>query len=169
MDNTYQVRWEIAGDVQLARTFVRLGVVLQDFREPLRRIADELIYPEIKHQFAAEGDTIWPAYRSAAYAAFKRRIGKPKLVVTGALQRSLTTKRARGSVYRLTKELLEIGTQLQTPDGQWNLGLIHQKGAPRANIQARPMMRLRRSAQTKAVEIFTSWFRSEGRRITGSW
>jgi phage gpG-like protein len=166
MPDTFQLRWEIAGQVQLSRTFTRLAATLTDFRKPLRRMYKEVILPEIKEQFEAEGAPAWPEL-SPAYAARKarRHPGKPKLVVSGALMGSLTQKTARGAIFNLTKEQLEVGTDLTTPDGKWSLGRIHQEGAPRASVPARPMLRLRPEAQTRAVEIFAAWFYEEGRRL----
>ncbi len=166
MNDTYELRWEIAGQVQLSRTFTRLAAQLTDFRKPLRRMYEEVILPEIRAQFAAEGLPPWPKL-SDAYAARKAREhgAKPKLVVSGALMASLTDRGAPGAVFRLTREQLTVGTALATPDGKWSLGRIHQEGAPRANVPERPMLRLRPEAQTRAVEIFAHWFAEEGRRL----
>lgn len=166
MSDNYELRWEVAGAVQLSRTFTRLGAVLRDFRRPLRRLAREVIYPEIKHQFETEGNPAWPPL-SPGYARRKalKYPGRPKLVASGALRKSLVNRNATGSIYTLTKEYLEIGTSLKTPNKRWNLGLIHQLGAPRAKVPARPMLRLRPEAQTQAVVIFHEWFREQGRRL----
>ena len=163
---TYTISWEIAGEVQLSRTLTRLALDLHDFREPLKRVGKEVVYPEIKHQFDVEGDpTKWPAL-SPGYARWKARHypGVPMLTAKGGLRRSLTYKGAPGAIYDLTKEQLAIGTSLQTPGGKWNLGLIHQLGAPRAHIPARPMLKLRVAAQGRAVAIFSDWFVEMARR-----
>lgn len=165
MPNYFNLDWEVAGERQIARRFAHLAIAITNFRKPLARMARDVIYPEIKNQFGSEGDPDWSAL-SKRYAAWKQRHhpGKPKLVITGKLRASLTGRKATGSIYQLTKEQLVIGTSLKTPDGDWNLGRIHQEGAPRASIPARPMMRLRASAQTQAVQIFADWLYQEGRR-----
>lgn len=163
--STFNLNWEIAGEKQLARRFTHLALALTNFKKPLARLARDVIYPEIRHQFAGEGDPGWAAL-SARYKSWKQlhHPGQPKLVATGALKASLTNRKAPGAIYRLTKEELVIGTGLKTPDGKWNLGLLHQLGAENANVPARPMMRLRASAQTQAVMIFSQWLSDEGRR-----
>jgi phage gpG-like protein len=160
---SFDLNWTIAGERQLARRFTRLAMTLSNYARPLARMARDVIYPEIRHQFQAEGDPGWDPL-SAAYAAWKARKypGKPKLQATGALLASLTNRRAKHAIYTLTKDELIIGTSLRTPDGEWNLGLLHQLGAPKAKLPARPMMRLRESAQTRAVEIFARWLWEEG-------
>jgi len=112
MSDNYELRWEVAGTVQLSRTFTRLGAVLRDFRRPLGRLAREVIYPEIKHQFETEGNPAWPPL-SPGYARRKalKYPGRPKLVASGALRKSLVNRNATGSIYTLTKEYLEIGTR----------------------------------------------------------
>lgn len=165
MPESFNLNWEIAGERQLARRFTHLALAPTNFKKPLARMARDVIYPEIRHQFESEGNPGWAAL-SAHYRSWKalHYPGKPKLVATGKLKASLTNRKAAGAIYRLTKEELVIGTNLKTPDGEWNLGLIHQLGAPRASIPARPMMRLRASAQTQAVMIFSEWLYAEGRR-----
>jgi phage gpG-like protein len=164
MPDTFDLNWEIAGERQLAARFTRLAVTFTDFRRPLARMARDVIIPEIRHQFESEGDPAWVAL-SAAYQRWKDKHypGQPKLQRTGALRASLLNRRAAGAIYRLTKTELVIGTALQTPDGKWNLGLIHHLGADRVPIPARPIMRLRASAQTEAVIIFSRWLWEEGR------
>ena len=163
---TYTISWEIAGEVQLSRTLTRLAIDLHDFRVPLKQVGKEVVYPEIRNQFGKEGDPgHWPRL-SPGYARWKARhhIGAPMLVASGALRASLTFAGAPGAIYDLTKEQLTIGTSLQTPGGKWNLGLIHQQGAPRAHIPARPMLKRRVAAQGRAVTIFSDWFAEMGRK-----
>lgn len=159
----YEIRWEVVGETQLRRRLSGIALQLTDYREPLQQLADEVIYPEIRQQFEAQGNPPWPSLTSR-YAARKARQypGAGILVRTGDLKRSLTTKRARGSIYSLTEHQLVIGSRLRTPGGRWNLGLLHQKGAPRAKLPARPPLRLTPQKQFRAVEIFHRWLLARG-------
>lgn len=161
---SFDLNWTVAGERQLARRFTVLAMNLSNYARPLARMARDVIYPEIRHQFQSEGDPQWDAL-SAAYRRWKalHYPGKQILQATGALLASLTNRRAPHAIYSLTKTMLVIGTDLRTPDGDWNIGLLHQLGAPRASLPARPMLRLRASAQTRAVEIFARWLWEEGR------
>lgn len=162
---SYQLRWEVAGQVQLSRTFTRLALDLRDLREPLRQVAHDVIYPEIRHQFDHDGEPAWPGL-SPGYARLKarRHPGVPLLIASGALRRSLTEPDQPHAIYELTADSLTLGTSLPTPGGEWNLGLLHQLGAARANIPPRLMLRLRAAAQTQAVVIFENWFTAVARR-----
>jgi len=162
----FELNWTVTGDVQLRRRFHDLAGVVDDFEAPLKRIGDEVIYPEIRHQFEAEGDPRWedlkPDYARRKAAA----VGdQPILRYTGGLEASMTDKHAPGSVYQLNSELLEIGSELTTPDGKYSLALIHQKPNEAGPLPARPMMLLRPAAQTLMVMIFHQWIASEGRRL----
>jgi hypothetical protein len=159
-----QIRWTVAGDVQLSRAFTGLALELEDFREPLGLLADDVIYPAIEEQFRDQGSPSWPALMPA-YAAWKRRKfpGKTILRRTDALYHSLTDRTATGAIFRLTPELLEIGTSLQVGTGRkWNLGLIHQKPGTDSNLEPRPPMRLTKAFQTKAIAVFANWIRKKG-------
>lgn len=156
------LHWEVAGDVQLSRALTNLGLDVQDARVPLRRMAQEVIYPATRHQFEAEGDPAWPQL-SPQYAARKARIapGAGILHLTGALEASLTDDAAAGAIYRVEKLELEVGSDLTV--GDYNLALIHY--APvRAPVPARKMMRLGPGDQTKCVMIFRDWLAEEGRK-----
>jgi len=155
------IQWEVAGDVQMHHVFSNLALDLKDLRVPLRRFGDEVIYPEIRRQFAEEGSPPWPRL-SAPYAAWKSRHGGGKILhLTGALERSLTNKSALGAIYRLEKMLLEIGTDLKV--GKYNLGLIHQKPL-RPAMPERVMITLPPAAQTKGIIIFRDWIDEKLRR-----
>lgn len=166
MNTALELRWEVAGEVQLARRLQHLALAVTNFRKPLARLARDVIYPEIRHQFDSEGDPDWADYQSDAYRRWKERTheGAPKMVLTGALRKSLVSRQGDQAIYRLSQEELVVGTGLTTPDGKWNLGLIHQLGTRDGRIPARPLMRLRSAAQTRAVVIFSDWLYQEGRR-----
>ena len=158
--SSYELRWEIAGEVQLARAFRSLALDLRDYREPLGDLAD-LIYEENRKQFAAEGRPPW-ARLSAGYRRWKERHfpGRKIMNRTGALEASLTDRRSSGAIFRLTSDELEIGTKLMV--GKYNLGLIHQKPL-RSRLPQRSLMDLTKSAQNESTRIFANWFERKGR------
>lgn len=158
--SSYELRWEIAGELQLGRRFSRLALDLRDFREPLGDMAD-LIYAENRQQFAAEGRPSWPKL-STGYQRWKDRHfpGAKIMHRTGKLERSLTDRKATGAVFRLTNDLLEVGSGLKV--GRYNLGLIHQKPVT-ARVPQRRTMVLTKTAQTQATMIFADWFDRKGR------
>ena len=160
----HEIKWSIGGVTQLRRRLHGLALSLSDFTEPLRQVGAQVIYPEIVHQFRRQGQPRWQSLQERYAARKRRKYGdKPILQATGALMASLTDPQAAGAIYELDPLKLTIGTSLTTPGGKWNLGLIHQEGAERASIPARPMLRLRPSAQTRAVGIFHRWFLGQGK------
>ncbi len=157
-----RIHWSVAGDVLLDRAFTRLAIDVADFTPALSSSGD-ILYSEIAHQFESEGEPSW-APLSPRYAARKARRfpGKPILQATGAMMESLTTNSAIGSVYELTPVSLTVGSDLRV--GKWCLPLIHYSGAPRANIPARPMIRLRQGAKSRITRAFRRHFEAEAKR-----
>jgi phage gpG-like protein len=155
----------LAGDTVIDRKLGRIAIALDDFKEPLREVGD-IIYDEIGFQFTSQGRPKWPAL-SSAYAARKAKKfpGKTMLIARGLLAGSLThtapgsPSTAPGAVYLLTKDSITIGSDIRV--GKWNLGLIHQLGAERANIPARKLIVIRQSARTKMVIAFRDHIRKE--------
>ena len=140
--------------------FNRIALDLRDFSEPLREIG-HVIHDSIRTQFRREGGVVgdkWAALKKW-YAARKARRypGKTILRATDRLMLSITSEHAQGSVFEVTPTQLTVGTDVTTPDGRWNLGLIHDKGAPRANITARPIIVVPTSARTRIRVVFRQW------------
>lgn len=139
---------------------------LNDFSKPLTE-AMGVVESENQYQFDVEGAPRWKKL-SDAYKARKRRIFgfTNKLVATGALFASLVKRWAAGAIAVVTPDEMRRGTSLTVgTKRRWNLGLIHQLGAPRASIPARPMMRLRRRAQAAIVGIFHRWLTELGEGV----
>jgi hypothetical protein len=157
-----RLTWSVGGQVQLDRQFTRLAIEVTDFEEPLRA-AGVIVYDETRAQFAAQGNPPWPTL-DPVYAALKKRLfpGKTMLRVTDALMHSVTDPAAEGAIYELTKTSLTIGSDIRV--GRWNLGLIHQEGAPRARIDPRPMLRLLETAKRNIIRGFRTWFMAEAVR-----
>ena len=124
------LHFQVAGGDVLHRQLGRVALDLTDFTQPLRE-SGEVIYDAIRDEFATQGQTQtpkWPAL-SPRYAAWKARHypGKPMLRMTDALMRSITGRGAQGAVYELSTHTLTLGTDIETPTGGWNLGLLHQQ------------------------------------------
>lgn len=128
-------KFEVAGDVQMARGFSRFAESIKDLRPAFREI--ERSFREIeRRQFQSEGSYGsggW-ARLSPAYAEWKEAHfpGKPILQLTGALMGSLVGKTSK-SVIEMEKLSLAIGTRLE-------YAIYHQKGTPR--MPARPIIKL---------------------------
>ena len=157
------LRFQIAGGNEIARRLPRIALELDDFTEPLR-VSGRAIYNDIQTEFRNQGQRKqprWPALNKT-YAAWKARHypGKTLLRLTDALHRSLTDKLDPNAVYELGRHQLTIGTSLETPTGGWNLGLIHQLGAPNARwgpIPPRPMIRPSEATKNRIEAIFKAW------------
>jgi hypothetical protein len=157
------LRFQVAEGRLLHRQLARMSLDLDDFREPLEE-AGGAYYDAIKGEFARQGQygpQKWPAL-SEWYARWKatHHPGKTMLRLTDALYRSITDKGDAHAIYELSSHTLRLGTSLETPTGGWNLGLIHQLGAPRARwgpIPARPIIRNSKGTRTRITVIFTRW------------
>lgn len=121
---------KVQGQEKIKHRFNKVVYGLEDNSPWLKRLADREIYPKIDEVFNLEGIPRW-ATLTPGYATRKAKLfpGAKILQATGALRKSLTSKGGRGSIYKLTKDRLEIGTSLSV--GRWNLGLLHQEGRGR--------------------------------------
>lgn len=144
---------EISGEVQLHRLVDgRIGAV-QDFRPFFDRVSSDF-YAFESNVFAAggaaEGLPAWPAL-TERYARWKARKfpGAGVLIQTGALRNALTDPKAPGAIYEISSEELRMGAARMTPDGKWDLGLIHQRGRADGSMPARPPLRLSRERRTR--------------------
>ena len=164
------VTWSVAGDAQVKRRFTRLETACDDFTAPLTAIMG-IIEDETSHQFSAEGDPRWPALTKRYAARKRRRRGfATMLIASGALRASLVRRGVRGAIAEVTKTEMRRGSSLTVGKRRrWNLALIHYLGAPNVpreggkGLPARPMLRLRRNAQSQIVGAFRRhlWERGE--------
>jgi len=165
--NIIDLNWTVLGERQLGRRLAGVETALTDFRPPLRA-SKRIVRGEIKHQFASEGTPPWPPLKKR-YAARKLRLHgvKPMMVVTGTAKRSLLQDAAPGSISKLTKTELVIGSAVTVGERRrWNLLAIHQQPAEDTTLKGpRPTLRLRESAQSAIVSEFRGYiFRmGEGR------
>lgn len=143
----------VDGEEQLSRRFNRMAARARDLTPFFSDDVPPILGRAIKHQFDVSGEPMWPPL-SAAYARLKaRKFGRhPILVRTGALRMSLVAAGAPGNIKLATATSLTWGTSLRVgKGGKYNLGLIHQRGAPKAKIPARPLLRLLRDFKSKLI------------------
>lgn len=139
-------KFEVAGDVQMARGFSRFAEGIKDLRPAFREI--ERSFREIeKRQFQSEGrygSGGW-APLSPTYAEWKaeRFPGRTILQLTGALMGSLVGKTSE-SVTEIERLSLAIGTRLK-------YAIWHQKGTPR--MPARSIIRLTEEDKRQWMKI----------------
>lgn len=151
----FNLRMEFFGDVQLSRTFRGLMFLPNDLREPLQEIAEDF-YKTQDAIFDAEGgaedNPQWEAL-APEYEKWKHKNypGAKILELTGKLRASLTGPSADGSVFRLQRQSLEIGTDLQTRSG-YTLGLLHHTGT--ARMPSRKPILLSHDQRDRFVRIF---------------
>ena len=149
------------GATHLDEVLNRMITHVGDLSGAWREIAD-IIRQALRHQFEVEGDPDWQPL-SPAYAARKARLkpGAPILVFTGQLRSSLTSPSSPDHLQRYGPHFLEVGSTLRTPDGNYNLGLLHQRGAPAAHLPARPMLRLLDSYKTDILRTLRAHINAE--------
>ena len=153
-----RIRYSVAGEVQLDRTFTRLAIDVQDFHLPLQA-SEVVIEQQTRRQFAQQGAPAWKKL-SAAYAARKARLhpGKTILRATDALYNSLVNAGSPGAIREITATQLRFGTSLEV--NGWNLGLLQQMGTKDKTLPARPMLRLTAISKSLIVNCFRDFFRS---------
>jgi len=168
MPYTATLYYAVRGVAEAHVPFENLDRRFNDFRPAFRQMVP-VIEEENRHRFEVEGDPPWKPYKKDkqghdAYRRYKlRQVGHDWLLMwSGALAASLTRSGAKGAIVRIGKLELARGTGLQVgKGGEWNLGLLHHEGAPRANLPARPIMVLREQAQLRLIEIFSDFLWQE--------
>lgn len=144
---------EVAGDVQLDRAFNRVTQMITDFRDIWPAVADAF-YEIEREQFSSQGGKgasgKWAAL-SPAYAVYKAKAfpGQPILQATGSMVDSLTNKDALDAIFRADPMELTIGSKAP-------YALLHQTGAPRSKLPARPPISLSENDKRKiqkAIQI----------------
>jgi phage gpG-like protein len=161
--------WQVSGEAQFHERFDRIERAFDDLREPLTDIMG-VVEEEAAHQFRTEGEPAWAKLREPYATRKRRRWGATGiLVASGALRASLTNRHARGAIFEVTRTSMRRGTSLTVGSKhKWNLGLIHQLGAPRVRtadgkgLPKRPPLRLRATAQRKMSKIIVDWLYRKG-------
>lgn len=114
---------------QLQRRAADLSPVMRNIAQALESETEG----NFQNQRGAGGG--WPALKPATVRERQRQGyggASPILQRTGALARSIES--------RYGPAFAEAGTSQKTPGGVWSLGAIHQFGAPKRNIPARPFL-----------------------------
>lgn len=146
---------EVEGKRQLSRALEIISDNIQDFTPAFEEMEMDF-YQTQQRVFLREGSfeglSAWAAL-SPRYAAWKRQHfpGRGILELTGELRASLTRPSAPGSIRVINPDWMEIGTKVRTPDGRYNLGLLHQRGTSR--MPARPPLRLTKNQRKRWVSI----------------
>ena len=157
------LRFEVAGDVQLSRMLDRVSEDLSNMRPAWDLIHQNFLQGE-HGTFAMEGafggKAKWKPL-SPKYELWKesRYPGQPILVLTGALRASLTQSSDQDHIYEPTDTGVAMGTKIRTPNGRWNLGLLHQKGTRK--MPARPPVELTAQQKNEWVSIMHDWLWEE--------
>lgn len=164
--------WRVPGEGfrRLGRRFTNLEDAFTDYRDLWPDVMG-VIEDEMRFRFATEGrqgtGRPWAAL-SESYEPVKlaKWGNRPILVASGALADSLTNRDAAGAIAVMEPLQMIRGTDLQVGSAdQWNLGLLHHFGAPRANLPARIIMVLSGVAQNRITRIIADWLRRRGRGL----
>ncbi|PIQ83887.1 MAG: hypothetical protein COV75_05100 [Candidatus Omnitrophica bacterium CG11_big_fil_rev_8_21_14_0_20_63_9] len=154
----YALRFEVDGDVQLAREFRHIADSVQDFSLPLNRISKDF-YDGQKATFDAEGGSEgkqqW-ASLSPVYADWKRQFfpGRPILVLKGNLRSAATDPQAAGAVHQVTPTEFRAGVNI--PVNGWNLATLHQFGTRK--MPQRKVIHLSEPQKLRWVQIVRKWY-----------
>jgi len=145
----------VFGEKQLNRFFDDFALGITNFKIPFSNISKDF-YATQKQVFqregAIEGRKAW-APLSSKYAEWKganfpsRKI----LELSGDLKKASTTQNAKGSVFKLTNTLLEMGVNLNV--GGWNLAELHQFGTK--NMPQRKVIDLTNKQKVRWTSIFS--------------
>lgn len=145
---------DVAGEIQIKRRFEGLIGNIEDLTPALERIANHF-QAHIEKVFETEGGaTRGGAWKplSKPYAARKAKThpGKGILERRGDLRKAMTGK-GPGAIRNVGPQELEIGASVRTPNGKWDLGLIHQLGSRDGRVPMRPIIDLPETVKTQMV------------------
>jgi len=159
MPDTFRLRFEIDGDVQLSRAFSRFGEDVHDLKDAFTQIADNFQRGE-QQQFDTEGNYGAGGWKPLAESTriFKEQHGFPDriLVRTGSLRSSLAGNTGE-TIGRIEPLSAEMGTT--NPAAGY-----HQRGTRR--MPARPVIKLPEEQKTQWTKIIHTalWKRWKGSR-----
>lgn len=158
MPGSQTVTLEVAGDVQLERELRRFTERARNMRPVWNHLTNDFLRIE-RRQFASEGAygaggwaPLSPIYREWKERAYP---GRPIMVLSNALKRSLTRKPL--GVQRYTETSMELGTSVP-------YARHHQRGNPRhnafgkiVNLPARPVVALTEDDRVRWVKDVQRW------------
>jgi phage gpG-like protein len=145
-----QLVFDIDGVEETAEHFEGAEERISDLRPVWRSVARVFFHHE-RRQFESEGawfGTRWPPL-SPRYKAWKEKHypGKPMMVLTETLKRSLTSFRSPYLHYRATRRFLELGTKVP-------YALKHQVGD---GVPKRPIVGMTREEKAQMVKVLKSY------------
>jgi phage gpG-like protein len=129
----------------LSASVDRMAMRFEDAGHPLRQALNDVILPSIDANFATGGRPAWKPLAKSTVA--KRGSGEPILIRSGAL-RAAATSPGNWEVTRDTLQMVGISV---------SYGPIHQGGAPRASIPARPFVLYQPKDEFAIEKIFALW------------
>lgn len=134
----YVLEFEVFGDVQISRKLLRFGERAADARPAFRSIMDSM-EDDIAKLFSNEGSSGGDAWAPLAESTLRRKErrgeGTAILQSTRALLDSLTSNTHASGIRQAFPDELVFGSSLMTPDGQYSMVALHQKGTE--NMPAR--------------------------------
>lgn len=111
---------DVFGDTQFSRELLRMGDRVEDMRPIFRELADDF-YELERRQFDSEGGEASGGWRPLAESTLKRKADMnldPRILhATLALRKSLTERGAPGSIMRITRDELVLGTAVKSKGG----------------------------------------------------
>lgn len=151
-----QLSIRVAGQAVVRSRVNALIDAVADLTPAMEAMAD-YIQEEIDEAFETSGAStargLW-APLDGGYEALKRQLypGAPLLVATGALRRSLTQRSAKGSIRRISRRSLEVGSSIRVGSiRRWNLGQLHQLGT--RSYPPRPIIDLTQRQRRRLLSI----------------
>lgn len=140
---------EIAGEKQVSREILRVGKRATDMRPALNVIADFWM-DETRQNFDSEGRHASGGWKPLKPATLRRKQQKnldPRILrATGALFKSLTVRRSRGSLLRVTKSELLYGSRLP-------YAAVHQRPRATNPLPRRRPVELTEAARRQTLRI----------------
>jgi len=119
------IKIKVVGSERVQRVLRTVDTKIKNFR-PIWDDVGDYVRGVFKRQFSSQGASgqtgAWEPL-TPAYAKWKEKNypGRPILVMTGQLKRSVIQKGSSGNIYKKTKNKLVMGTENK-------LGIIHHKG-----------------------------------------
>lgn len=144
---SFQLKWEIEGEVQLSRKLLMMSSRLKDWTPAFKQTATYLkdVYSQevFKTQGGAIGERWSPLSKAYALQKSKKYPGKPPLVATGAMQNGFMT------LWR--PDMAQVWNKIE-------YFKYHQSNQPRTKLPRRMMMKLANAQTQQVVRIFNTYF-----------
>lgn len=165
-----QLRFDVAGDVQLSRAFLTLGREAEDMSEPLARMGQH-IRAAVGEQFATEGGRTGGWQRlSSAYEAWKDEHfpGLPIGVLSGGMRSAALSPDAVTVTPQRMSYVIDAANVDPGLDSRGDAGeraVRFQRGA--GNMPVREIIRLLATDNRQMERYFAEWLNGLRHRIMG--